>query len=157
LNLPLPADLDRLSGRARIDALKPALHTAGVDGEVGWVQHLPKESQLIVPVTIPGRLTTVRIDLSKREAAIEERNTGWADATVMLHKSPGPHLVGMRMNWSYMRFWFWFSDATVYLLLFITTSGLYLWWALKAERKLGWALLATGALCFFTLVYALVH
>jgi hypothetical protein len=63
----------------------------------------------------------------------------------------------MRMNWSYMRFWFWFSDATVYLLLFITTSGLYLWWALKAERKLGWALLATGALCFFTLVYALVH
>ncbi|HWH70467.1 MAG TPA: PepSY-associated TM helix domain-containing protein [Candidatus Sulfotelmatobacter sp.] len=156
-NLPLPADLEQLSGRARIDALKPALDWAGVQGEVGWVQHQAKENRLILPVTVPGRVTTVTIDVGRREAIIEARTTGLADALVVLHKSPGPHLVGMRMNWFPMQVWRWLADATVYLLLFLTLSGVYLWYVVRAERKIGFALLAAGAFSFFGLVYALVH
>src|ERR1039458_3088777 len=57
--LPLPTDLKTLSGRPLIDALKPTLEKAGVRGEVGFVQHMVKEEKLIIPVTIPGRETTV--------------------------------------------------------------------------------------------------
>jgi len=47
-DLPLPANLDQLSGRERMDALRPALDWAHVHGEVGWIQHLVKENRLIV-------------------------------------------------------------------------------------------------------------
>ncbi len=156
-DLPLPAGLDELSGRERIDALRPAIERAGVRGEVGWVQHLPNDNLLIVPVTVPGRLTTLRIDLNKREASVEERRTGLADALVTLHKSPGPHRAAIRMNWFPMRVWSWLSDATVYLLLSTTVSGIYLWYALRTDRKIGIAMLVVGASTFFGLVYAVVH
>src|SRR5712691_11124906 len=53
--LPLPGDLQTLSGRPLIDALKPALEKAAVRGEIGFVRHIVKEEKLIIHVTIPGR------------------------------------------------------------------------------------------------------
>lgn len=156
-NLPLPANLDQLSGRTRIEALRPTLEAAGVHGEVGWVQHRIKENRLVIPVAVPGRITTVTIDLNRREASIQERNTGWTGALLELHKSPGPHLAGIRKNWFFARAWAWLADATVYLTLFLTLSGLGLWYLLRSERKAGLALLAAGGVSCFGLVYALIR
>jgi len=155
--LPLPGDLQTLSGRPLIDALKPALEKAGVSGEVGFVQHLVKEEKLIVPVTIPGREATVTISLTSREATIVTREIGLADALVTLHKSPGPHGPDIRMNWFYMRAWRWMADTTVYLFLFVSLSGIYLWYMLRAERPFGLLLLFAGGLTFFGMAYALCH
>lgn len=155
--LPLPGDLQTLSGRPLIDALKPALEKADVHGEVGFVRHMVKEEKLIIPVTIPGRETIVTISIASRGATIVTRETGLANALVTLHKLPGQHLVNIRMNWFYMKAWRWMADATVYLILFISVSGLYLWYALRAERKVGLILLFAGALSFFGMAYALSH
>src|SRR5882672_5732125 len=144
--LPLPGDLQTLSGRPLIDALKPTLEKAGVRGEVGFVRHLVKEEQLIIPVTVPGRETTVSISIASHEATIVTRETGLADALVNLHKSPGQHGSNIRMNWFYMRVWSWMADATVYLILFISVSGIYLWYVLRAERKVGFILLFAWAI-----------
>jgi hypothetical protein len=155
--LPLPGDLTMLSGRPLIDALKPTLETANVHGEVGFVRHMVKEEKLIIPVTIPGRETTVSIDIATREATIVTREMGLAGALVTLHKSPGQHGPDIRMNWFYMRAWRWTADATVYLVLFISVSGIYLWYVLRAERLAGLILLCAGALSFFGMAYALSH
>ena len=155
--LPLPSDLQMLSGRPLIDALKPTLEKADVPGEVGFVRHMVKEEKLIIPVTIPGRETTVSIKITSREATIVTRETGLADALVTLHKSPGQHGPDIRMNWFYMRLWRWMADATVYLILFISVSGIYLWYVLRAERAIGFILLFAGALSFFGMAYALIH
>jgi hypothetical protein len=155
--LPLPGDLQKLSGRPLIDALKPTLERAGVRGEVGFVQNIVKEEKLIIPVTIPGRETTVSIRITNGEATIVTRETGLADALLTLHKSPGQHGPGIRMNWFYMRAWRWMADATVYLVLFISVSGIYLWYVLRAERSVGYILLFAGALSFFLMAYALSH
>ena len=155
--LPLPGDLQTLSGRPLIDALKPTLEKADVRGEVGFVRHMVKEEKLIIPVTIPGRETTVSISIASREATIVTRETGLADALVTLHKSPGQHGADIRMNWFYMRAWRWMADATVYLILFISVSGIYLWYVLRSERSLGFILLLAGALSFFGMAYALIH
>jgi len=56
-----------------------------------------------------------------------------------------------------MRAWRWMADATVYLILFISVSGIYLWYVLRAERSVGFILLFAGALSFFGMAYALVH
>ena len=156
-DLALPANLETLSGRQLIDALQPVLAGIQAQGEVGWVQHRAKEHRLILPVSVPGRLTTVTIDVAQRAATIEPRTTGLADAFVMLHKSPGPHLVGIRMNWFFMRLWRWFADGTVYLVLFLSVSGLYLWYGLRTERRIGLCLLAAGVISFSGMVYVLVH
>ena len=156
-DLPLPGGLNKLSGRPLIEALKPTLETAGVHGEVGFVRHLIKEEQLVIPVTIPGRETTVSIDIAKREATIVTRGAGLAAALVTLHKSPGQHGPDIRMNWFYMRAWRWLADATVYLVLFISVSGIYLWYVLRAERLVGFILLCVGGLWFFGMAYALSH
>lgn len=155
--LPLPGGLTTLSGRPLIDALKTTLETANVPGEIGFVRHLVKEDKLIIPVTIPGRETTVSIRIATREATIVTRETGLADALVTLHKSPGQHGPDIRMNWFYMKAWRWMADATVYLVLFISVSGAYLWYGLRAERTVGLILLFAGALSFFGIAYAISH
>ena len=53
--------------------------------------------------------------------------------------------------------WKPFADATIYLTLFITVSGIYMWYAIRAERKIGFALLAAGALSFFGIIYAVIR
>lgn len=153
--LPLPGDLRTLSGRPLIDALKPVLEKAGVQGEIGFVRHLVREEELIIPVTVPGRETTVRIKTSNGDAIIVTRETGLADAMATLHRSPGEHAPAIRMNWLYMKAWRWLADATAYLILFISVSGVYLWFVLRAERRVGFVLLFTGALSLFGMAYAL--
>ena len=155
--VPLPGDLQKLSGRPLIEAVKPALEKADVRGEVSFVRHLVKEEKLIIPVTIPGRETTVSISIASREATIVTRETGLADAMATLHKSPGEHAPAIRMNWFYMKAWRWLADTTAYLILFISVSGVYLWYVLRAERRVGFVLLFAGALAFFGLAYALSH
>src|SRR5689334_8941849 len=76
--LPLPVNLQTLSGRPLIDALQGPLEKAGVHGEVGFVRHMVKEEKLIIPVTIPGRETIVTIDIASREATIVTREIGLA-------------------------------------------------------------------------------
>lgn len=155
--LPLPANLAKLSGRPLIDALKPVLEKANVRGEIGFIWHMVKEGRFIIPVTIPGRETTVSISLASGDSTIVTRKTGLADALVTLHKSPGQHGPDIRMNWFYMKMWRWLADTTVYLILFLTGSGIYLWYMLRAERTVGFILLFAGALAFFGMAYALSH
>ena len=154
---PLPEGLQTLSGRPLIEALKPVLEKAGIHGEVGFVRHVVKEEKLVIPVIIPGRVTTVSLTLGNGEATIETHETGLSDALVTLHKSPGQHGPDIRMNWFYMKAWRWMADATVYLILFISVSGIYLWYGLRAERAAGLTLLCAGALSFFAIAYALIH
>ncbi len=154
---PLPAGLQTLSGTNLIEALKPILQKARVPGEIGWVRHMIKEEELLIPVMIPGRDTTVTLSLARAEATIVTQERGLAGALVALHKTPGPHHGEAQMNWVYMKAWRWLSDATAYLTLFISLSGIYLWYVLRAERKAGLILLGTGALSFFGLAYVLSH
>jgi hypothetical protein len=70
---------------------------------------------------------------------------------------PGPHNANIRGNSFYMRAWRWLADATVYLVLFLTLSGVYLWAVLRAERRIGLALIAAGAFSLIGMVYALIY
>ena len=154
-NLVVPPGLAGMQGRARVDALRPVLDQAGVSGEVDFVRHLPGEHRLIVPVRLPNRDTVVSLDYEQRTATITSREHSIGDALVYLHKMPGPHNVDVRGNSPLMRWWRVLADATAYLTLFISVSGIYLWVALKAERRMGLVLVLAGAITFWGLVYAI--
>jgi hypothetical protein len=156
-NLVLPPNLESLSARPLVDQLIPILKAKGIEGEYQWVQHFPKDHRFVIPINVPGRNTTVTLDVNKGEASVEQRVTGLADALITLHFAPGPHMPGIRKNWSYMLAWSWLADATIYLTLFITVSGVYLWYVLRSERRIGLLLLTGGASTFFLMVYTLAH
>jgi hypothetical protein len=155
--LNLPAEVETLPARPRVEALQRALSEAGIGGEIGFVRHKVKERRLAMMVTVPGREKDVEIDLAAKTATVEERETGVWDALVYLHKAPGPHLVDLRRNWWPMKVWAWLADGTVYLVFLLTLSGLYLWAVVKAERRAGLAWLGAGVVTFAGVLYAVVH
>jgi hypothetical protein len=155
-DLPVPPAFETLKGREQIDVIRALLDRAGVAGEIGFVRQFPKERRVVVPATLPGRESVFELNVAKRSATISERSTGLADAVVYLHKMPGPHNMAIRGNSAHIRAWRWLADGTVYLLLFITGSGIYLWAVLKAERRAGLTLLTAGALTLAGLVYTLI-
>src|SRR5438067_656823 len=128
----------------------------GVRGEIGFVARKPGGSRLSFPIESPGRVTNVRVDLTTGLATVERKDTGAWDALVYLHKMPGPHNANIRGNWLFTRLWGWLADTSVYLLLFLSASGIYLWTALRAERKTGLIALGAGVLSFRAIVVALV-
>jgi len=126
-----------------------------VTGEIGFVRVVSKDRRLVIPVSKPGVETIVDVDVSTRTAVVSRRATGILESVAYLHKMPGPHNADVRGNWFGTRLWRWLADGTVYLLLFISVSGLYLWFAITAERRIGLALLGAGAVSFFGLLYGL--
>lgn len=154
-NLAVPAEIPRLQGRARVDALRPLLEVLGVRGEIDFVRHVPAEHRLIIPVREPGNDTIISLDYRHSTATVTSRRHAVSDALVYLHKMPGPHNVDVRGNSFLMRSWRIVADATTYLFLFVTVSGIYLWMALRAERRVGLVLMGAGAVTFWGLVYAI--
>ena len=153
----IPTGAATLQGRARVEALRPVLDSLGVNGEVDFIRHVAREHRLVIPVRVPARETTVTVDYEQSTAVVSSRAQPFSDALMYLHKVPGPHNADVRGNSWFMRVWRVLADATVYLLMFITISGLYLWVSLRAERKIGIALLFAGACSFLGLVYVIAN
>jgi hypothetical protein len=154
-DITVSPDIAQLQGRARVDALRPVLEQLEVEGEIDFVRHVADQHVLIVPVRLPARDSVVTIDYEQRTATVVSRSDSISDAFVYLHKMPGPHNADLRGNSVLIRIWRVVADATAYLLLFITLSGIYLWFAIRAERWVGLLLILFGAVTFWGLVYAI--
>ena len=128
----------------------------GASAEIGYVNLNQERRRLSFPLEKPGESAMVRVDLATGLAEIETRRTGVWDAMIYLHRMPGPHNVAIRGNWLFMRLWGWVADATVYLTLLLTATGVYLWALMRAERKAGLLFFGSGALSLLLLVFALV-
>ena len=156
-NLRIPEGIEQRQGRDAVDLARQILPQLGVSGEIGFLRILRRERHLVFPVSRPGLEAMVDVDLNTRSASVSRRPTGWLESFGYLHKMPGPHNVNIRGNWIWTRAWGWLADATIYLTLFISVSGLYLWYVIKAERRVGLALLTAGAVTFFGLIYAVIR
>ncbi|MCA1651049.1 MAG: hypothetical protein LC753_12455 [Acidobacteria bacterium] len=95
------------------------------------------------------------MDYERGTATVTSRRQSLGDAFVYLHKMRGAHNADVRGNSGLIRVWRLLADATAYVLLFITVSGIYLWTALRAERTIGLLLIFAGAGTFFGLVYVI--
>ena len=156
-DLTIPDGFDRLKGREAVERAKAVLPQVNASGEIGFLRYVAKDRHLIFPVSRAGTEATVDVDLDARTATVKRRSMGLWESVSYLHKMPGPHNVAIRGNWVGTQVWRVLADATIYLLLFISLSGIYLWWALKAERRIGMALLGAGAITFFGLIFAVLH
>ena len=151
----IPAALETARGREAADRAREIVDQVGITGEIGFVRYIRKQQRFVIPVSTPGLETIIDVDVPSRTAVVSRRKMGILESVGYLHKSPGPHNADLRGNWFWTRLWRWLADGTVYLLLFISATGLYLWFAIKAERRIGFALLGAGAVTFFGLLYGL--
>lgn len=156
-DLTIPDGFDRVKGREAADRAHAILRQIGVTGEIGFLRYVANERHLIFPVSRAGSEATIDVDLDARTATVTRRSMGLWESLSYLHKMPGPHNVAIRGNWIGTRAWRVLADTTIYLLLFISVSGIYLWWAITAERRIGLALLTAGAVSFFGLVFAILN
>ncbi|HEY0284110.1 MAG TPA: PepSY-associated TM helix domain-containing protein [Vicinamibacterales bacterium] len=156
-NLTIADGFDRLKGREAVERVKAILPQVGVAGEIGFLRYVSTDRHLIFPVSKAGSEATVDVDLDARTAIVKRRAMNLWESLSYLHKIPGPHNVAIRGNWIGTQIWRLFADATIYLVLFISVTGVYLWWAIKAERRIGLALIAGGAVTFVGLIYAVVR
>lgn len=154
-DMRIPDGIETARGREAVERARRIVDQVGVAGEIGFVRYVRKDRHVIIPVSTPGLESVVDVDLVERTATISRRRTSVPESLAYLHKSPGPHNADLRGNWLWTRVWRWAADGTVYLILFISLTGLYLWYAIKAERRTGWALLGAGALTFLGLLYGL--
>jgi hypothetical protein len=153
----ISAGLDTAQGPQAIALAKEILVQVGMNGEIGFTRFVRKTRHFMFPVSTPGLESTVDVDLDAATAVVSRRRTGMLEAFAYLHKMPGPHNANIRGNWIWTQVWRQFADGTIYLTLFISISGIYLWYALKAERRIGFALLAAGGVTFIGLIYAVIR
>ena len=156
-NVTIQNAIERLQGKDAVAAARDIAHQLGVDGEIGFTRFVRQTSHFVFPLSRPGREVSVDVDVKAATATIASRETGFWESIAYLHKMPGPHNVEIRGNWPPTVMWGRVADLTIYLTLFITISGVYLWWALRAERRMGLALLGAGIATVVGLIHALLH
>jgi hypothetical protein len=124
-----------------------------IKGEIDYVNK--GENYFSYPVNKPGITTRVKINLLNDSVWIDREKQGFLRSLSYLHKMPGPHNEKIRGNSIFIKIWKALSNSIVYMLLFLSISGVYLWYFLKVERNMGLFSLALGLLCFTGLLILL--
>jgi hypothetical protein len=138
-----------------LQTAKGIIKKLGIKGEIDYVSQ--NDNQISFPVILPGLTTKIKINKQTKEVLITRKEEGSLRATNFLHKMPGPHNVKLRGNSLFMQNWKIIADLVVYILLFLSASGIFLWYFLKAERKLGWVAIILGAVSFTGLLLLLLR
>ena len=155
--LDVPADIGTRKGTAAVEAARAIAVRAGIDGEIGFTRVVRDTNHFVFPVSKPGREASIDVDVAARTASISTRPTSLLESLAYLHKMPGPHNADIRGNWMPTRLWRGAADLTIYLTLFVTITGVVLWWALRAERRVGLVLLSLGTVSLVACIHVLLH
>ena len=126
------------------------IHELGIEGEIDFISK--NDGHISFPVTKPGLKTTVDVNTLTNDVIITKQIEGSLRAANYLHKMPGPHNENLRGNSAFLKVWRVFADVVVYVLLFLSASGIFLWYFLKVERKMGWYAIILGVISFIGLL-----
>ncbi len=153
--LRIPDGLEKSEGMERVRMVRRILPQIGVSGEVSFISYDAQQRRMRIPVQQAGRNADIELDFTNSSARVREVTTGAWDGLAFLHKMPGPHLTAIRKNWFVVRLWGYLADAAVYLLFFLTATGIYLWLVIKSERRVGLVLAGVGVASFSVVIYGL--
>ncbi len=125
---------------------KAVIKKLNITGEIDFISK--NDSSISFPVNKPGLTTRVTVNTVTNSVLITRKNEGALRGTSYLHAMPGPHNVSIRGNSAFLKTWRVLADTVVYTLLFLTVSGVFLWFILKAERRVGLYAHIAGVLLF---------
>ena len=114
---------------------KLILSQLGITGEIDWITKT--DSTFSIPVYKPGLLQLVSLNTRTGVVLITRHDQGIFNGMTYLHVMPGPHNARLRGNSMFMKVWREVTDVFVYFILFVSASGVFLWYFLRPERTLG--------------------
>lgn len=126
------------------------IHKLGIKGEVDFINH--NNDRITFPVRKPGLVRHITVDKHNDSVVVRRQDEGAYKAMAFLHSMPGQHNQKIRGNSGFIKVWRILADGVVYLLLFLTISGVFLWYFLKVERNLGYFSITLGAALFSILL-----
>lgn len=129
-----------------LQTAKAIIRKLNINGEIDFISK--SDSSISFPVNKPGLKTFIAVNTINDSVSITRKQEGTLRATTYLHSMPGPHNASIRGNSVFLKIWRILTDAVVYILLFLTVSGVFLWYILKAERVIGLYAIALGVLLF---------
>jgi hypothetical protein len=129
-----------------VETAKAIIKKLNIKGEIDFISR--NDSSISFPVIKPGLRTYIKVNTNTDSVLISQKYEGPLRSMTYLHSMPGPHNVKLRGNSGFMKAWRILSDVAVYLLLFLTVSGIFLWYFLKVERVIGLYALSLGILFF---------
>jgi hypothetical protein len=151
-NLPvLNVKLDSIPLRnSDLLTARAILKKLDITGEVDYINK--RDSMMSFPVKTPGKIFQISVNSRTGTATIAETDQGALRGTTYMHYMPGPHNAAVRGNSGFMKVWRYLVDTTIYSLLFLTVSGVFLWYYIKTERKTGIYSALIGVLVFIGLL-----
>lgn len=129
---------------------KAIIQKLNIHGEIDFISK--NEEHISFPVNNPGLKTKIKVNIHTDSVLITRQQEGSLRAMSYLHLMPGQHNVNLRGNSVFLKIWRLLADAVVYILLFLTVSGVFLWYFLKVERKLGLYAITLGIFFFVGLL-----
>jgi len=114
---------------------KSILHSLDLSGEIDWISKT--DTTFSFPVNKPGVTNWISLNTKTGMASITRHDEGMLKGMTYLHMMPGQHNAQMRGNSVFMKAWRVATDVFVYFVLFVSASGVFLWYFLRPERKLG--------------------
>lgn len=132
---------------------KSIIQQLQINGEIDWISKT--DSTFSFPVNKTSSTTRISLNLKTGLVDIHESNHGILKGTTYLHTMPGQHNASMRGNSFFMKVWRIATDVVVYIILFLSATGVILWYLLKPERSLGIYALANGIIMLVGLLILL--
>jgi hypothetical protein len=119
------------------DQAREVKRQLGLSGELEWNAKKQAPDRLDFRVSSPKGFVEVKADLEKRIANVNKVEYNfWGTLNVLHHmKVVDPDHPEQPRNWVWTRLWGLSVDALSVGLIFMTLSGLYMWWGKR--RRLG--------------------
>src|SRR5258706_770497 len=118
---------------------KSILRSLDLSGEIDWISKT--DTTFSFPVNKPGLIHWISFNTKTGIASVTRRDEGMLKGTTYLHMMPGQHNARMRGNSVFMKAWRVATDFFVYFVLFVSASGVFLWYFPATGKKI-WNLLS---------------
>ncbi len=129
---------------------KAIIQKIGVKGEIDFISQ--NQDRISFPVKQPGLRTQITVNKQTDSVYIMPQMEGSARAITYLHSMPGAHNQAIRGNSGFVKVWRILADVVVYVVLFLSVSGVFLWYFLRVERNFGLFSLGLGVVIFTALL-----
>ncbi|MEO8075207.1 MAG: PepSY-associated TM helix domain-containing protein [Acidobacteriota bacterium] len=138
-----PPDGDSEMARARA-----VMRQLRLVGEIDWPAGGQQPGRLDFNVARPSDASQVRVDLAQNRASVQHFDNSGLASFRIFHTFSGSRFnsPSTQRDWILTTLWVFSMDALAAALIVMVLGSYYMWYRLKAKRRLGLAVLAAGVL-----------
>jgi hypothetical protein len=135
-------------GTSDLERARDLMRQLKLTGEIDWPTAVQPAGKLNFNVSRPTDASQVRVDLLQNRATVQHFDNGGWGVFRIFHTFSGSrvNVPGSRRDWMLTTIWVIAMDALAAALVVMVLGSYYMWYRLKPKRRLGFGVLAAGAL-----------